>query len=118
MCLIPSIRQLYGRSKQFIFQQDGAPAHTAKSIKEYFLQKKINVIPWCPRSPDLNPIENIWSWIDNQLTYHQIQSTEHLKQLLNEYWLKVPREMCMKLVESMQKRVYLCYKNKGGHFKY
>ena len=34
--LIPSIRQLYGRIEQFIFQQDGAPAHTAKSIKEYF----------------------------------------------------------------------------------
>ena len=75
-------------------------------------------MPWCPRSPDLNPIENIWSWIDNQLTYHEIQSTQHLKQLLNEYWLKVPRVMCMKLVESMHKRVYLCYKNKGGHFKY
>ena len=117
-CLVPSIRHLYSRSKQFIFQQDGALAHTAHSIKEYFLKKKFNVMPWCPRSPDLNPIENIWSWIDNQLTYHKIQSTQHLKQLLNEYWLKVPRVMCMKLVKSMRKRVYLCYKNKGGHFKY
>ena len=88
-CLVPSIRHLYGRSKQFIFQQDGASAHTGHSIKEYFLKKKFNVMPWCPRSPDLNPIENIWSWFDNQLTYHEIQSTQHLKQLLNEYWLKV-----------------------------
>ena len=83
-CLIPSIRHLFGRSKQFIFQQDGASAHTAHSIKEYFLKKKFNVIPWCPRSPDLTPF-------DNQLTYYEIQSTQHLKQLLNEYWLKVPR---------------------------
>ena len=101
-CLVPSIRHLYGRSKQFIFQQDGASAHTAHSIKQYFLKKKFN----------LNPIENIWSWIDNQLTHHEIQSTQHLKQLLNEYWLKVPRVICMKFVKSMHKRVYLCYKNK------
>ena len=71
-CLVPSIRHFYGRSKQFIFQQDGASAHTAHSIKENFLKKKFNVMPWCPRSPDLNQIENIWSWIDNQLTYHEI----------------------------------------------
>ena len=45
-CLVPSIRHLYDRSNQFIFQQDGASAHTAHSIKEYFLKKKLNVMPW------------------------------------------------------------------------
>ena len=42
-CLVPLIRHLYGRSKQFIFQQDRLSAH---SIKKYFLKKKFNVMPW------------------------------------------------------------------------
>ena len=118
MCLVPSIRHLYGRSKQFIFQQGGASAHTAHSTKNIFWKKSSM---WCPGALDhqiSTQLKIIGLFVDNQLIYHEIQSTQHLKQLLNEYWLKVPCVMCMKLVESMHKRVYLCYKNKGEHFKY
>ena len=43
-----------------IFMQDGASCHTAKIIKEYFSNVKINYIEkWPVNSPDLNPIENL-----------------------------------------------------------
>jgi hypothetical protein len=40
---------------------------TAKSVQAYFEGKKIRVLPWCARSPDLNPIENIWAWMDRKM---------------------------------------------------
>ena len=43
--------------------QDGASAHTAHSVRDWLAEQDINVLPWCARSPDLNPIENIWSWM-------------------------------------------------------
>jgi hypothetical protein len=58
-CLKPSISKLYGRSRNFLFQQDGASCHAANSMKDYFDKKHIRLLPWCARSPDLSPIENI-----------------------------------------------------------
>jgi transposase len=45
----------------FIFQQDNDPKHTSKLAKRFFEEKNIELLPWAPQSPDLNPIENLWS---------------------------------------------------------
>ena len=49
-------------AKKLIFQQDGARCHTAKKTLEWFKKKNVNVLSIFPaRSPDLNPIEFMWS---------------------------------------------------------
>ena len=116
--LKPSISKFYGRSRNFFFQQDGAPCHTANSMKDYFENKHIRLLPWCARSPDLSPIENIWSWMDRKMLDVKITSKEHLKHVLTSTWQSIPKELCMKLVESMPRRVKMCFKANGGYFKY
>ncbi len=39
----------------FIFQQDLAPAHTAKGTKSWFNDHGVTVLDWPANSPDLNP---------------------------------------------------------------
>jgi hypothetical protein len=42
------------------FQQDGAPAYTAKTRRK-FIQEQIGLIQnWPANSPDLSVIENVW----------------------------------------------------------
>ncbi len=56
--MFPSADKLYGDA-EFIFQQDLAPAHTAKGTKSWFNGHGFTVLDLPANSPDLNPKENL-----------------------------------------------------------
>ncbi len=56
--MLPSADKLYGDA-DFIFQQDLAPAHTAKGAKSWFNDHGVTVLDRPANLPDLNPIENL-----------------------------------------------------------
>ena len=42
-------------------QHDNAPVHIAKTVEEWFAEKKIKMLAnWPSQSPDLNPIEQTY----------------------------------------------------------
>ncbi|XP_047127612.1 uncharacterized protein LOC124808515 [Hydra vulgaris] len=43
---IPQIREWFPNSKKIIFMQDGAPCHTAKSIKTFHANESIKLLDW------------------------------------------------------------------------
>jgi transposase len=47
--------------------QDNAPCHRASIVKDFLRENGVEFIDWPPYSPDLNPIENVWSWIKRKL---------------------------------------------------
>ncbi len=69
--MLSSADKLYGDA-DFIFQQDLAPAHTAKGTKNWFNDHGVTVLDWPANSPDLNPIENIWGIVKKKMS-HQTQ---------------------------------------------
>ncbi len=58
--MLSSADQLF-KDADFIFQQDLAPAHTAKSTKIWLNDHSVGVLDWPAISPDLNPIDNLLS---------------------------------------------------------
>ncbi len=58
--MLPSADQLF-KDADFIFQQDLAPAHTAKNTLSWLNDHGVGVLDWPANSPDLNPIEQRFS---------------------------------------------------------
>ncbi len=70
--MLPSADKLYG-DDTFIFQQDLAPAHTAKGTKSWFNDHGVTVLDWPANSPDLSLIENLWGIVKRKMKRHQTQ---------------------------------------------
>ena len=61
------VKELFPNDEDFIFVQCVASCHTDKRVKEFLVQKNINLLPWPGNSSDLNPIENIWELMKREI---------------------------------------------------
>jgi transposase len=49
---------------------DGAPYHRAKTVREVARTLDITLMPLPGYSPDLRPVEALWRWLREDVTYH------------------------------------------------
>ncbi|KFM64192.1 Transposable element Tcb1 transposase, partial [Stegodyphus mimosarum] len=90
-----------------IFQQDNARTHVARIVQGFFVNRQIELLPWPARSPDLLPIENMWSMVAERLTQitSQAATPDQLWQRVEAAWSAVPQEHIQSLFESMPRPV-------------
>lgn len=106
---------------QIIFQQDNDPKHTSKLVKHFLQEQDYKVMTWPANSPDLNPIENMWSLLKRRLNDYDSapKGTEDLNERVSYVWYnEIKPEECQKVIESMPKRIHACLKAKGKWTKY
>ncbi|GFV73626.1 transposable element Tcb1 transposase [Trichonephila clavipes] len=72
------------------------------------------------RSPDLNPIENVWDALGRQVAGRNYPPTNKntLIRALTEEWDKFPQQLLDNVVQSMVRRVECCITLHGKHIPY
>ncbi|GFX06096.1 transposable element Tcb1 transposase [Trichonephila clavipes] len=80
----------------------------------------IQRLVWPARSPDLNPIENVWDALGRQVAGRNYPPTNKntLIRALTEEWDKLPQQLLDNVVQSMVRRVECCITLHGGHIPY
>ncbi len=117
--MLPSADKLYGDA-DFIFQQDLAPAHTAKCYQKlvqeagikklvsyvlrgcgYTYTKHFTVLDRLANSPDLNPVENLWGIVKRKMRDTRPNNADDLKAAFKVTWASITPEQCHRLIISM-----------------
>ncbi|KAJ4426656.1 hypothetical protein ANN_26454 [Periplaneta americana] len=91
-----------------IFQQDDSK-HTAEMNKHWLILNVPKQLHTPCQSPDLNPIEHLWSTLKENVHKNTISSKEHLKTVVRKF---TPQQ-CKTLVISMQTRCQAVIKARG-----
>jgi hypothetical protein len=98
------------------FQQDNSSIHTSKSTKVWLRNKEnINILEWPSKSPDLNPIENIWGYISKRIYAHgkQYNNKQELEEAIINEWNSLDLDYLKKLIDSMPGRIGKVLMNQG-----
>ena len=79
--------------KDLHFQQDNAPAHSARNTVAWLTEVLPNPLIKHPaRSPDLNPIEPSWKTLHQAAALKEPKDLDDLKKKLTRAWATIPQE--------------------------
>lgn len=107
---------------EVLFQQDGAPAHYARLVRDYldivFPNRWIGrggPIAWPPRSPDLTPLD---FFLKDKVFRTSPQNIQVMENRILENCRIPDDELFARVRESFEKRLLLCIHEEGKQFEY
>ena len=111
----PLSEQLGDPSVDWTFMDDNAPPHRSHLVTAYKALAGIRTLKWPAKSPDLNPIENIWSLLKLKVRRQVAHGTTliQLEEIIKEAWASIPQEAIDNLVQGMSSRVQKLLASRG-----
>ena len=107
----------YGRPEVL---EDNAPVHTSVLNRSKGQELNLSFINHPPSSPDLNPIENVWSMLKRALGRlpRRPNTLQELFIAAKASWNDIPQEDIDNCIDSMPRRLRAVIQASGGHTKY
>jgi len=105
--------------QNWVFLQDNDPKHKAKKTMN-FLQELVGdrIIAHPAQSPDLNILEDLWSYLDRKIKASKVKTINGLKRKLTMEWETMSWEVIRQSVRAMRARLVECEKLQGARTHY
>lgn len=119
--LFPKLDQI--DSDDFIFQQDGAPAHTTRANIALLTQKlgdrvisRNGPVNWPARSCDLTPLDYfLWGYLKSKVYANKPATIQALKNNIIAEINTIQAAICEKVIENFDHRIDVCKSSRGEH---
>ncbi|GFW53418.1 transposable element Tcb2 transposase [Trichonephila clavipes] len=87
---------------KFVFMDDNATCHRTLAVQDCLDSEGIQRLVWPVRSPDLNPIENVWDALGRQVAglNYPLTNKNTLIRALTEEWDKLPQQLLDNVVQK------------------
>jgi transposase len=105
--VIPDLKKLFGKTN-FTYIHDGATCHTSKETMEHLRQVLPSLLPkgdWPPNSPDDNPIENVFGYLESKVQEKKSDSLAALEKRIRSAWNGLTPEYLKSCIEVIPKRL-------------
>ena len=111
---------VFSDEARFGFQSDNSPVHTAQTVKNWMEDHEVQLEKWPPRSPNLNPIENIWAIMKQKIAKLETRpkTLSELEIAVNAAWNEIQLDTVKNLYRSMPRRISCCLHSRGSLTKY
>ncbi len=115
---VKTIKKEFG--VDMVFMQDNARCHTSKKTTDVLNAHGLQTLPWPPQSPDLNPIENLWSVLKRrrEKKFGMPRSKAELIEQVFDIWENIEPELIETLCDSAIRRLIKCIEVNGNHTGY
>ena len=121
--VVPLIINYHREHPGMILMQDSAPAHRGRVLDE-LAGAGIELMEWPPFSPDLNPIENVWKIMKENMQFYfpelngQRLPDSRIRAIVQASWDLITDEQLTPLLASMHSRCQAVLDANGGHIRY
>lgn len=92
------------KNSNFFFQQDGARCHFKPEVLKFIFERSNLVCGWPSNSPDLSPVEMMWSIVKFRISNYPIDlkpiNREQLINAIQKEWRAIDMETVNRLVNS------------------
>jgi transposase len=98
--------------------QDNAKPHTSNLTLDYLNNFDVELVQhYPPCSPELNPIEHVWSWMTSYINQEFPHTLTQLKQRVKEAWIAIPQTVIQSYIAHLSTVCTQIIEAKGGTIK-
>jgi hypothetical protein len=123
--LLPEGAKMFRKQglSSWVLQQDNDPAHnhanaTVQEWDKSHAGSARLLANWPPCSPELNPIQNAWAYVQRKVGDICCKTFDELKAAVSSEFKSIPQAMLMSLCASMPDGMAKVVEAGGGRIKY